>query len=49
MISESENLRRRDANYRPLAPIHFLLRSADVFPERLAVIDGAQLHVASVC
>ncbi len=42
MISESENLRRRDANYRPLTPIHFLLRSADVFPERVAVIDGAR-------
>jgi len=38
MISESENLRRREANYRPLTPIHFLLRSADVFPERVAVI-----------
>jgi fatty-acyl-CoA synthase len=42
MISESENLRRREANYRPLTPIHFLLRSADVFPERMAVIDGAR-------
>ena len=42
MISESENLRRREANYRPLTPIHFLLRSADVFPERVAVIDGAR-------
>ncbi len=42
MISESENLRRREANYRPLTPIHFLLRSADVFPDRVAVIDGAR-------
>ena len=42
MISESENLRRREANYRPLTPMHFLLRSADVFPERVAVIDGAR-------
>ena len=42
MISESENLRRRAANYRPLTPIHFLLRSADVFPDRVAVIDGAR-------
>src|ERR1700704_2033875 len=42
MISEIENLRRREANYRPLTPIHFLLRSADVFPERVAVIDGAR-------
>ena len=42
MISESENLRRREANYRPLTPIHFLLRSADVFPERVAVIDGTR-------
>jgi NAD(P)-dependent dehydrogenase (short-subunit alcohol dehydrogenase family) len=33
MISERENLRRREANYRPLTPIHFLLRSADVFPD----------------
>src|SRR5258708_22271539 len=42
MISETENLRRREANYRPLTPIHFLLRSADVFPERVAVIDGTR-------
>src|SRR6195256_450356 len=42
MTSESENLRRREANYRPLTPIHFLLRSADVFPDRVAVIDGAR-------
>src|SRR5258707_13663728 len=42
MISESENLRRREANYRPLTPIHFLLRSADAFPGRVAVIDGAR-------
>ena len=42
MISEHENLRRREANHRPLTPIHFLLRSADVFPDRVAVIDGAR-------
>ena len=42
MISEGENLRRREANYRPLTPMHFLLRSADVFPERVAVINGAR-------
>ena len=42
MISESEKLRRREANYRPLTPIYFLLRSAEVFPERVAVIDGAR-------
>ena len=42
MISEIENSRRREANYRPLTPIHFLLRSADVFPDRVAVIDGAR-------
>jgi fatty-acyl-CoA synthase len=42
MISESENLRRREANYRPLTPMHFLLRSAEVFPDRVAVIDGAR-------
>jgi 2-hydroxycyclohexanecarboxyl-CoA dehydrogenase len=42
MISEGENLRRREANYRPLTPIHFLVRSADVFPDRAAVIDGSR-------
>ena len=42
MISEGENLRRREANYRPLTPMHFLLRSADVFPAHVAVIDGAR-------
>ena len=50
MISESENLRRREANYRPLTPIHFLIRSADVFPRpRGGDRRRAQLHLAPVC
>ena len=36
------DLDRNDANFRPLTPIHFLLRAATVFPERIAVIHGEQ-------
>ncbi|MEP9351394.1 AMP-binding protein [Xanthobacter sp. KR7-225] len=35
-------LQRRDANYQPLTPLNFLFRAADVFPERTAVIYGAE-------
>ena len=33
-------LQRRPANFRPLTPVQFLRRAADVFPERTAVIHG---------
>ncbi len=34
------NLERNDANFAPLTPLTFLERSADVYPERTAVIHG---------
>jgi fatty-acyl-CoA synthase len=40
MIEDDGYLDRREANFRPLSPINFLLRAAEVFPERTAVIDG---------
>ncbi|MFG1357322.1 AMP-binding protein [Xanthobacter pseudotagetidis] len=33
-------LERRDANFRPLTPLNFLFRSADVFPDRAAIVYG---------
>ncbi|WP_126283342.1 acyl-CoA synthetase [Burkholderia stagnalis] len=33
-------LERRDANYVPLTPIDFLVRSAEVYGERLAIVHG---------
>ncbi|MFG1187740.1 AMP-binding protein [Xanthobacter aminoxidans] len=33
-------LERRGANFRPLTPLHFLDRAADVYPDRTAVIYG---------
>jgi fatty-acyl-CoA synthase len=33
-------LQRRDANFRPLTPLNFLFRSADVFPDRTAIVYG---------
>ncbi len=36
----SEGLDRRPANYQPLTPLSFLARSAQVFPERTAIIHG---------
>lgn len=41
---DAEFLQRRPANHRPLTPLNFLLRAADVFPERVAIIHGAQRY-----
>jgi fatty-acyl-CoA synthase len=34
-------LRPRPANYVPLSPVSFLDRTASIYPDRLAIIDGA--------
>lgn len=33
-------LKRRPANFRPMTPVQFLRRAADVFPDRTAVVHG---------
>ena len=38
--SFEENLPKNQANYSPLTPLSFLTRTAEVFPERTAVIHG---------
>ena len=35
-----QDLQRRPANYVPLSPVSFLLRSARIYPSRLAVVHG---------
>ena len=35
-----ENLPKNQANYSPLTPLSFLTRTAEVFPDRTAVIHG---------
>jgi len=37
-------LEKNPANYVPLSPLSFLRRAAEVYPERLAVVHGAQRH-----
>ena len=37
-----QNLPKTAANYAALTPVDFLLRAAEVFPERLAVVHGKQ-------
>ena len=37
---KAEFLQRRPANFRPMTPVQFLRRAADVFPDRTAVIHG---------
>ncbi|MFC7706248.1 AMP-binding protein [Plastorhodobacter daqingensis] len=39
---DASYLQKRPANFRPLTPLNFLLRAADVFPDRVAVIHGEQ-------
>jgi len=38
----SQGLHKHAANHLPLTPLHFLDRTADVYPDRVAVIHGAQ-------
>ena len=40
----AQGLDRCDANYVPLSPLSFLVRSAAVYPDRLAVIHGARRY-----
>ncbi len=39
---EAPHLRRRAANYSPLSPLSFLARAAAVYPDKIAVVHGAQ-------
>ncbi|MFG1346627.1 AMP-binding protein [Xanthobacter autotrophicus DSM 431] len=39
---DADFLQRRPANHRPLTPLNFLLRAADVFPDRVAIIHGQE-------
>ena len=41
---DADFLQRRPANYRPLTPMKFLLRAADVFPDRVAIIHGEERY-----
>ena len=36
------DLEKRPANYQPLSPLSFLERAADVFPDRVAIVHGAE-------
>jgi fatty-acyl-CoA synthase len=38
--ADDEHLRQRPANYAPLSPVSFLGRTASIYPDRLAIIDG---------
>jgi fatty-acyl-CoA synthase len=38
----SHNLDKRPANFQPLSPLPFLERAAAVYPERIAIVHGAQ-------
>jgi len=40
--SYSQGLEKNEANHLPLTPLHFLDRTADVFPNRIALIHGPQ-------
>ena len=38
----SQGLDKNTANYAPLSPLSFLARTADVFPDQIAIIHGNQ-------
>jgi fatty-acyl-CoA synthase len=41
---DADFLQKRPANYRPLTPLNFLFRAADVFPDRVAIVHGEERH-----
>ena len=47
MSPYDRDLDKNPANFQPLSPLTFLERSARVFPDRTAVIDGARLPTAT--
>ena len=42
MSSDAPELKKRAANYVPLSPVSFLRRAVSIWPDRIAVIDGAR-------
>jgi len=47
MDKYDQQLGRNEANYVPLSPLSFLRRAAEAFPDRIAVIHGAQMRTWS--
>ena len=36
-----QNLARNEANFAPISPLGFIERTAEVYPDRLAIVHGA--------
>lgn len=47
MTEDASELRQRPANYVPLSPVSFIKRSAAIWPDRTAVIDGTRHYTYS--
>lgn len=47
MTEDASELRQRPANYAPLSPVSFIKRSAAIWPDRTAVIDGSRHYTYS--
>ncbi len=47
MTEDLSELRQRPANYVPLSPVSFIKRSAAIWPDRTAVIDGSRHYTYS--
>lgn len=47
MTEDHSELRQRPANYVPLSPVSFIKRSAAIWPDRTAVIDGTRHYTYS--
>lgn len=41
-MDRHDDLPRREANHVPLSPLDFLNRSADVYPDKVAIVDGGR-------
>ena len=49
MEQHFEVFRKTKANYQPLSPLSFLKRTADIFPDRLAVVYGERRYTWAQC
>ena len=49
MRQHYEAMPRNDANFVPLSPLSFITRTADLFPDRTAVIYGERRYTWAEC
>jgi hypothetical protein len=44
-----QDLPRTEANFAPMSPLSFLERTAEVYPQHLAIVHGSLRHLGRRC